>query len=62
MNQIDTSVASSSENNKTKSPLDKTQNDLTADDVPQRKETKSDVDALQNEIETVMRNIQNVAR
>ena len=62
MNQIDTSVASSSERDKTKSPLDNTVLDLGEDNVPQRKQARSDTDSLQNEIETVMRNISNVAR
>ena len=62
MNNIDTSVDSSNMNDKTKSPINKTDLGETLDDIPHRKETRSDCDALQNEIETVMRNIQGVAR
>lgn len=62
MNNIDTSVDTSRDNDKTKSPINKSDFGESPDDIPHRKETRSDCDALQNEIETVMRNIQGVAR
>ena len=62
MNNIDTSVASSRDNDKTKSPINATDLGESFDNIPHRKPTRSDCDALQNEIETVMRNIQGVAR
>ena len=62
MKNIEDSVASSSMNDKTKSPLNQTDLNINPDIIQNRKETRSDCDALQNEIETVMRNIQGVAR